>query len=219
MKRKYRLAIYAGLIAALAISARPDKVAVQQPPALAGGAPLDCEPPAYPTEARRYELEGRTIVELLVGEDGSVQEKRVFASSGWTLLDEATLAAMGACRYAPSAKDGNGAGPHWTKVAFVWTLQDRNGKRPSPPVLLPESCPEANRLALVQAPRTDGVVMMRFLTTPLGGPFGIKIEKGSGDAATDRQAVKALGNCRFTPSMSDGVPRAGNAFATYTINP
>ncbi|MGZ8341187.1 MAG: TonB family protein [Telluria sp.] len=223
MKNKHRFALYGALIAAaVAVHARNDEVVVQAPPPLAptygGGVPIDCQPPAYPREALRYELEGKTTVELLIGVDGQVHGKRIFTSSGWKLLDEAALASLSACRYSPVTRDGRPAGAHWKRMAFMWTLQDHEGKRSSRPVLLRESCVAADRLALIENPLDTSGVLLRFLTSPQGSAFGIKIERGSGTPAIDSDAVKALESCRFTPSQVDGKPGPGNAFAVYKLD-
>ena len=219
MNRKHSFALLMTLLAAQAVYAQSSEIVVQQPPPLpgvyAGGVALDCEPPAYPMEAQRYELEGETIVELLIGDDGRAHGKRIAKSSGWQILDETTLSAMAACRFSPVTRNGKPAGAHWQKFSFVWVLENDGSPRGTPPVLLRESCKGADQLELINAPRVVEPVLLRFLTSAEGVAFGIKIEKGSGDAGIDEEAVSLLQSCKFSPSMWNGKPGPGNAIARF----
>lgn len=219
MKQKFRFAPIVALFLATAVQAAPDEIVVQQPPPLrgtyAGGEAMECPSAVYPAEARRYELEGKTVVELLIDNDGKAHGKRVLSSSGWKILDEATLSTMEACRFSPVTRDGRPAGAHWKKFAYVWALEDPKGKRPTRPILLPESCAGAARLILTDGPSSGTGVLLRFLTSSQGEAFGIKVEKSSGDSAIDDEARRALQACKFAPSQYDGKPGPGNAFARY----
>lgn len=199
-----------------------DEVVVQQPPSLpgvyAGGNAMDCSAPDYPYEARAYQLEGQTIVEMLIGDQGKVLGKRVAVSSGWKILDEAALAAMGSCRFTPITRDGK-VGAYWKKYAYQWNLDDfAPGKRASRPVLVPGSCENGDRLQLIEKSREVDGVILRFLTTDKGDVGGIKVERGSGRASIDKEAVKTLQSCKLMPSQLDGKPVYGAAVARYAID-
>lgn len=219
VKQRFGRAHVFAVLAATAAYAHGDEIVVQQPPPLpgvyAGGVMLECPKANYPAEARRYELQGRTVVELLIDNDGKARGKRVLSSSGWKILDDATLSTMEACRFSPITRDGRPAGAHWKKYAYVWSLND-NHERASHPILQRESCAGADRLVLTDSPFGGGSgALLRFLTTAEGKAFGIKVEKSSGDVAVDDEAVRLLQTCKFTPSMADGKSGPGNAFARY----
>ncbi|MFD2367115.1 energy transducer TonB [Pseudoduganella sp. GCM10020061] len=213
-----RLFLPLAALAAFAYANSDDLVARHPPPMqgeLAGGIPRNCAGPAYPAEARRYELEGKTVIELLIGEDGRVHDKRVLASSGWALLDDATLGAMSACRFTPMTRDGKLAGATWKKMAFSWALEDGGNTPGTRPEIVPESCAAAGRLVLTEGPAGGQGVLLRFLITPAGTAFGIKAERGSHDDAARAEAVRAVESCKFTPSLYRGLPGPGHAFARY----
>lgn len=216
MNGKHRLSCCViALIAA--ISARAAEIVVQQPPPFEGGIPKDCRPLAYPTEALRYELEGESIVEFLIDEDGNVRSQGVVKSSGWKLLDQVVLESMGACRYTPITHDGKPVGAQWKKFSYVWTLRDPGeSPRTSFPVLLPQSCPASDRVTMTDVLLNTSGILMRFLVSPEGIPFGIKVERGSIVPAIDNAAVAALQRCRFQPTVRNGLPVLSNGFATYT---
>ena len=122
MNTKSLLMPLLALFISAAAHAQANEIVVQQPPPLrgnyTGGTPINCPPPAWPREALRYELEGTTTAEVLIGDDGKAHGQRVYESSGWDLLDDATLSMMAACRFTPIPRDGQPAGAHWSKVAF-----------------------------------------------------------------------------------------------------
>ena len=62
--------------------------------------------PRYPPFARRRGLEGRTILEVEVLEDGSPGDLRVVLSSGHALLDRAALAAVKKWAFRPARRGG-----------------------------------------------------------------------------------------------------------------
>jgi TonB family protein len=164
-----------------AVLAQSQEIVVQQPPPLqgkdVGGTPVSCPQPVWPREALRYELEGTTTAEVLIGDDGKPYGQRIFKSSGWDILDEATLLMMASCRFTPITRDGRPAGAHWSKVAFKWTLEQEGSPSVPRPVLIRESCAGAEGLVLVENPAAGRGVLLRFLVSPDGKPFGIKVVK------------------------------------------
>jgi TonB family protein len=206
------------LFATFAAQAQTD-VVVQQPPPLpgvyGGGTMLECPQPQYPREALRYELEGSTQVALLIGDDGKAHGKRVVKSSGWKMLDSASMDFLSACSFSPITRDGKPAGAHWKTFQYVWTLQGSREKPATPPAIQRENCAAADRIAIVASPRDGSGILLRFLTNAQGEAFGVKLEGSSGNDAVDAEAIRALTACRFTPSLRDGKPGPGNAFARY----
>jgi TonB family protein len=73
----------------------------------------DCPAPSWPREAQRYEIEGVTRIRYKLLPDGRVGEPRVIKSSGWAILDDATIALALSWRYTPRAVriEGNEVDP------------------------------------------------------------------------------------------------------------
>lgn len=67
-----------------------------------GGADLANPAPRYPYLARRRGQEGRVILRVLVGAAGDAKAVSIRRSSGYRLLDEAALKAVGAWRFVPA---------------------------------------------------------------------------------------------------------------------
>ena len=61
----------------------------------------------YPAEARRHNVEGSTVVSMLVEADGKISHTEVFGSSGHAILDEAALAAAQKFKIDPSKLDAD----------------------------------------------------------------------------------------------------------------
>ncbi len=202
-----------------AVHAQNKEIVVQQPPPLpgkyTGGNPVSCPQPVWPGEALRYELEGTTTAEVLIGDDGKPYGQRVYKSSGWDILDDATLSMMASRRFTPIERDGRPAGAHWSKVAFKWTLEQDGSPSVTRPVLIRESCAGAEGLVLVDNPLVGRGVLLRFLVPPDGEPFGVKVVKDGTSAELQKAAVRTLESCKFLPSVNKGLPVPGNAFARY----
>ena len=79
-------------------------------------------PPEYPRMARRRGLEGIVTLEAHIGINGRVEELRLFASSGHTILDKAALKAVRAWRFSPGTIGGK-AQSMWVQVPVRFTLR------------------------------------------------------------------------------------------------
>ena len=77
--------------------------------------------PEYPAEARRDHLEGRAVVSVLVGEDGSVESCSIEQSTGYASLDQAALAAVSHWRFQP-ARRGEQAIEKWVLLPVSFSL-------------------------------------------------------------------------------------------------
>lgn len=201
--------------------AAADEIVVRQPPPLPGiykgGNAYECPAPEYPYEARAYQLEGESIVELLIGSEGKVYGKRIATSSGWKMLDDAALATMSACKFSPITRDGE-PGTYWKKYSLVWKLDDFSpGRRASRPSLIADSCAIGDKIRLFDSARNANGIILRFLTTDKGEIGGIKIEKGSGNPNVDERAVEAFKSCKVMPALLEGKPVYGSAAAQYEI--
>jgi TonB family protein len=168
-------------------------------PAAAQSAPAParkpCAGPEYPLEARRYELEGITTLRYRLAPDGRVRDAQVAGSSGWKLLDDASIRTIQACVFTPEqAVRANGAA---LPVKYVWSLEGDRIR----PHLLPGSCPATGRFAAFQsyenAPSGPDGVKVRLLVDGLGQPRGVKLEGASLAPATADALVRYVESCRF----------------------
>jgi TonB family protein len=154
-----------------------------------------CAPPDYPLEARRYELEGITTLRYRLAPDGSVKDVEVAASSGWKLLDDATIRTIQSCAFTPQQAARAKGAPQSLK--YVWDL-DGDRVRPH---LLPGSCP-ANAyfkdfLPYVDTPSDAAGIKVRLLVDTLGKPRGVKTEGGQLSPQLADALVKYVESCRF----------------------
>jgi TonB family protein len=62
--------------------------------------------PAYPSEARRRNIEGSVLVDLAIAADGSCAVRRIVESSGFSPLDDAVQATVKHWKYRPADDDG-----------------------------------------------------------------------------------------------------------------
>jgi TonB family protein len=154
-----------------------------------------CAPQQWPREALRYELEGKVRIGYRVTPEGQVNEARVTKSSGWALLDHASVVAATTCRFAPDKAAA--MQDREMPVEFVWTLGGGDSIHPS---LVPGSCVASGPIDGFQPfdtrPTDATGVKVRFLVDGNGKPHGIKLE-GKPDAALADQVVRHLDTCRF----------------------
>jgi protein TonB len=78
--------------------------------------------PAYPAISRKLREQGKVVVEVLIGADGSAQQAKVQASSGFDRLDAAALATVQRWRYVPGKKGGV-ATAMWFSVPIHFVLE------------------------------------------------------------------------------------------------
>ncbi len=84
--------------------------------------PKNIPVPTYPDMARTAGIEGQTVVEALVGTDGTVSDARVLKSSGNASLDQAAVEAAMRSTFSP-AKQRDKAVRVWVSIPFRFTLQ------------------------------------------------------------------------------------------------
>ena len=78
--------------------------------------------PAYPAMSKRLGEQGRVIVRVLIGLDGTAQKAEIRQSSGFDRLDQAALATTQRWRYVPG-KRGGVAEAMWFNVPINFVLE------------------------------------------------------------------------------------------------
>jgi TonB family protein len=157
--------------------------------------PQYCANPEYPKEALRYELEGKTTLRYTMSPEGRMVDVTVTKSSGWRLLDEATVTFVSSCALPPeqiAAFQGK-----TYPLQYVWTL-DRHDSHPT---LVPDSCQVSQTFAGLKLfddkPSDEGGLKVRFLVDGAGQPYGVKSEGGSLDTGTADELAAYVQSCRF----------------------
>lgn len=193
--------VLAGWFGSIVLAPRGNKVLANAFPKSLLASKDSCTTPEWPAEARRYEVEGITVVHFQIAESGAVEDARVARSSSWRLLDEASVRSLVQCKFKPGLAEAerNQVFP----VQFVWTLAGPASVRP---VLVANSCADSARfvsfLPYDREPTGADGVLVRFLISPQGQPFGVKAEAFGPDEEAGRAAVEFIATCRFAPDES-----------------
>lgn len=167
--------------------------------------PLKCGTIAYPAEPAAYGLEGTTTVEYQVTPDGRVADLSVKRSSGWRMLDEATLDILAGCRLAqaPSAE----VLEKRQTIQYVWSLD----AAPSRQALVPGSCTPSDRIAGFRAldihPSAADGILVRAMIGAGGDPYYVKAEGDTAPADATAIAVAYLRSCRFALPPGERSPK------------
>ena len=97
-------------------------VAFDTPPEPIGGFRAIQSKLKYPDIARKAGIEGRVIVNVLVGTDGTVKDTKILRSLGHTGCDEAAVDAIKAIRWRP-AKQRDRAVQVWVGIPVIFKLK------------------------------------------------------------------------------------------------
>lgn len=194
-----RVAAVAGLAAWIAsntMAQHGNRVLAKAFPAKLLVSPESCTAPEWPKEARRYEVEGITVLHFQIGEDGAIEGAKVGRTSSWKLLDEAALQSLVKCRFKPGMAEAEREKTY--PVQFVWSFSGPPSVRPQ---LVPDSCAPSARFSKFQAfnrnaTARDGV-LLRFLVNAEGEPFGVKAEAYGNDAEAGLAAAEYVKTCKF----------------------
>ena len=126
-------------------AAAPAGVTMPQPAAPAAAAPANAGPPSppapprielpssdaaylnnpkpsYPALSKRLGEQGKVVVRVLIGVDGTAQQAEIRTSSGYDRLDQAALATVLKWRYVPG-KRGGVAEAMWFNVPINFVLE------------------------------------------------------------------------------------------------
>lgn len=88
----------------------------------ANAAYLDNPPPEYPRLSRRLGEQGRVVLRVLIGVDGSAAQAEIRASSGFERLDQAALRAVLRWKYVPGRR-GGAPEAMWFNVPVQFVLE------------------------------------------------------------------------------------------------
>jgi periplasmic protein TonB len=152
-----------------------------------------CAKPEWPQEARRYELEGTTTLSFVVGLDGKPVSAKVEKSSGWSILDKASLIGLSRCVFPKPEAEGP-AKP----TQFVWRL---NGESMLHPSMVEGSCPASEQFqtfkSLDKSPSDANGILLRMLVKPDGTPWNVKAEATGLSPEVLNAAAEFVQSCRF----------------------
>lgn len=82
-----------------------------------------CSKPEYPPQSLRAQEEGLTVLQFLIGADGTAIESKVEKSSGYRRLDEAARRALSLCKFRPGTEDGK-AVQSWARIEYQWKIEE-----------------------------------------------------------------------------------------------
>lgn len=152
-----------------------------------------CAKPEWPQEARRYELEGTTTLSFVVGLDGRPMSAKVEKSSGWGILDKASLIGLSRCVFPKPEAEGP-AKP----TQFVWRL---NGESTLHPSMVEGSCPASEWFqtfkSLDKSPTDANGILLRMLVKSDGTPWNVKAEATGLSPEVLDAAAEFVQSCRF----------------------
>jgi len=152
-----------------------------------------CPKPEWPQEARRYELEGTTTLRFAIGADGRPISATVGKSSGWNILDNASLVGLSRCTF-PKSDSGGETKP----MQFVWRL---SGKPMLHPALVEGSCPASESFStfksLDKSPSDANGILLRMLVKSDGTPWNVKAEATGVPPELLEAAAAFVQSCRF----------------------
>jgi TonB family protein len=155
--------------------------------------PGSCPTPQYPLEARRYELQGRVELSVLVDTDGKPIDVRLAKSSGWPILDKAVMQGY-RCRFV-STSGALLPHPIWIKTGYVWRIDDNDGNPSKAPPLV--YCLPSTKIMLADDKRIDRTVQVLFGIHNDGTPYAFKIAKSSNNLDIDSAAVEFVAGCKY----------------------
>ena len=82
----------------------------------------DCVVPNYPSALVEEGVQGDVRLAVRVGADGAVHEAKVVKSSGYRVLDKASLRAGYSCKFGTASKNADSAS-EWTTVQYKWVAE------------------------------------------------------------------------------------------------
>lgn len=151
---------------------------------------------AYPRDALRNEMTGSSAFRAEVNSEGVLDNVELVRSSGWRILDEATLLGLKGCKVV----DAKMTEKMRISGHFDWTLESATPGNPAE--LMPETCRKSDLIRL--AKNSDpglGIVVGVFLQAD-GKINKIQLQWGM-DAKLDRESIEFVRSCIFKPAFDE----------------
>jgi TonB family protein len=186
----------------------------------------------YPEIARKAGIEGRVIVWVQIGEDGSVNRTKVKESLGPNGCDEAAMNAIKAVKWKPAEKDGKPLAS-WVAVPIDFRLSGASEKRimkqtssdlpkdlPEGVEFVPHDEPPApiggykaiqTKLRYPEIARKAGIEGQVIIWAQIGEDGNVKQTtawKSLGPNGCDEAAMNAIEAIKWKPAEKDGKPLA-----------
>jgi TonB family protein len=175
--------------------------------------------PEYPAAAKKAKLEGRVVVEFVVGLDGGVSQAEVTDSTD-DVFDEAALAAVRRWTFSPALEDGKPAASGMTvPVAFelaqlkqktVPTMPAREDLFPHGLKVKPakfKEAPDPDYPAELAEQKLQGEVQIEFKVGADGKPASPRVLWAS-HAAFVEMALRSLEKTQFEPARQGPLAKA-----------
>lgn len=162
-----------------------------------------CVVPGYPDAARRFGMQGKTILKLKIDETGKINAFELARSSGWKMLDLTVMRAIVGCQAIPA---GSWI-PSERDVAYWWQF-DKGYT--SPAVIDQKSCAASEQLRVADDKDKELGIVVGIYTDATGKVIDAKVQWGSGDEAQDQESLRIAKSCDYAPAERSG-KRIGNA--------
>ncbi|MDQ1920315.1 energy transducer TonB [Massilia pseudoviolaceinigra] len=186
----------------MALALAPALAQTRAPSATAERLPSACTRPDWPPEARRYDLEGTTVLDYRIRE-WRIADVKVRKSSGWPILDAAAARGLQACKL--KADPDRPRDSAVRSVDYVWATAGGPSARPQ---LHSGSCVASPLFSgfvpLDRTPTARDGVLVRFLTNGRGEPFNIRLEGRVTDTALAEHLRHYVQTCRFVAANAPG---------------
>lgn len=152
--------------------------------------------PSYPAESVAAQEEGITHLRAHVTAAGELRGLSVVRSSGHERLDQATLGAIGACRFSPGTRAGVPVDAS-TVIEFKWRLEPAPAQHSSCRFEYP---PESIRA------EEQGTTELRMRVSPEGKAQDIQVSRSSGHPRLDAASVEVVKTCVFRVDAASSGP-------------
>ena len=163
--------------------------------------------PLYPSEARRFGLQGKTVVRAMVGADGTAAFARLAGSSGYRSLDDAAIKAVLGGRFSPARNaDGQPVGGELL-IPINWVLTPADRVVEPPPTYGGRVAATIRRELVHEdadaIPGNPAVVVMVQMKGD-GTITGRALQESSGVLAWDAAVLAAIDRTVKLPVDADG---------------
>ncbi|MFZ6749827.1 TonB family protein [Undibacterium sp. Ren11W] len=163
----------------------------------------DCSIPAYPDSARRFGMQGDTILNLMIDDSGKINAFQLIKSSGWKFLDQMVMHAIIGCQVLPAGRWI----PSERQVIYWWQFDKGYTSRA---VLDISSCKASEKLRIANEQDKELGIVVGIYTSDTGKVLDAKVQWGSDDEQLDRESLRIAKSCEYAPAERSG-KRIGNA--------